>query len=76
MDDVAYQSSFEAAYTSLLAADRSNAPPSVARQSGWDERDKLDENPVSRFGDDRRGDCRAQEFCLSDCRGASIGGDI
>jgi hypothetical protein len=35
----------------------------IARQSGWEARDNLDGESVSRRGDDCRDDCRAQEFC-------------
>ncbi|MDE2063367.1 MAG: transposase [Bradyrhizobium sp.] len=38
-------------------------PKSIARQFGWEARDDQDGESVSRRGDDRRDDCRAQEFC-------------
>ncbi|WP_370143922.1 hypothetical protein [Bradyrhizobium elkanii] len=37
---------------------------SIARRSGSEERGDQDGESVSRRDDDRRDDCRAQEFCL------------
>ncbi|MEY9440057.1 hypothetical protein [Bradyrhizobium elkanii] len=36
----------------------------IARRSGSEERGDQDGESVSRRDDDRRDDCRAQEFCL------------
>ncbi|WP_370118252.1 hypothetical protein [Bradyrhizobium sp. USDA 329] len=38
--------------------------PCIARRSGSEERGDQDGESVSRRDDDRRDDCRAQEFCL------------
>ncbi|MEY9438478.1 type IV secretory pathway VirB10-like protein [Bradyrhizobium elkanii] len=38
--------------------------PGIARRSGSEERGDQDGESVSRRDDDRRDDCRAQEFCL------------
>ncbi|MEY9882479.1 hypothetical protein ABIA43_004013 [Bradyrhizobium sp. USDA 328] len=40
------------------------APAAIARRSGSEERGDQDGESVSRRDDDRRDDCRAQEFCL------------
>ncbi|MEY9440406.1 hypothetical protein [Bradyrhizobium elkanii] len=39
-------------------------PEPIARRSGSEERGDQDGESVSRRDDDRRDDCRAQEFCL------------
>ncbi|MEY9244957.1 tyrosine-type recombinase/integrase [Bradyrhizobium elkanii] len=43
---------------------RHEAGSSIARRSGSEERGDQDGESVSRRDDDRRDDCRAQEFCL------------
>ncbi|MGF6431059.1 hypothetical protein [Bradyrhizobium elkanii] len=41
-----------------------NMKHDIARRSGSEERGDQDGESVSRRDDDRRDDCRAQEFCL------------